>query len=501
MSLPSILKSRKSMSVTECNPTYKVLYLGNVQTVMAKGDNCADKPLTILWKNYKKKGAGAKMKVTVCTSGMQAITKAQGLTHYWAHRITYCIAHPNFPRVFCWIYRHEGKKMKVDLRCHAVLCRKDTISKALTVQLYDATTAALREFMREKLRRQNYRLLLKSKVGLVATTPRRKLILSAAKNFKPPLEKSRSAPKLKSIDETPLEEDELFEEEEVMAHIDFEPVSRRIRCLSLQESVLQEEDAIVEEDDVEVFLDELVENRRLSNGVHEHQDLDSAILYLRNVSDELELTSVAIANSAHEKNDSDLQLHQQPAKLDTNQETSEQLNTRPVPPPRRKKWLLTRHLSLEKEEKCYEDDTGSLHESAGDSDVCSSLTDIAMECGNDVESFKEDESLKHLLMGDSSPEPADDDDDDGDDDDDFDNISDESGYSEGDSRLDTRGTVIRICQPDKVLSIKLNGVSHKSKESRSVPHNDKTLSEALDSKSTNSSDSASAGPYSCVISF
>jgi hypothetical protein len=44
--------------------------------------------------------------VTVVGSGLRAITKEHGLTEYWANRITYCTAHPSYPRVFCWIYRY-----------------------------------------------------------------------------------------------------------------------------------------------------------------------------------------------------------------------------------------------------------------------------------------------------------------------------------------------------------------------------------------------------------
>ncbi len=46
-------------------------------------------------------------KVTVVGSGLRAITKEHGLTEYWANRITYCTAHPSYPRVFCWIYRYS----------------------------------------------------------------------------------------------------------------------------------------------------------------------------------------------------------------------------------------------------------------------------------------------------------------------------------------------------------------------------------------------------------
>lgn len=45
------------------------------------------------------------MKVTVCGSGLKAVTKEHGLTEYWANRITYSAADPAYPKVFCWIYR------------------------------------------------------------------------------------------------------------------------------------------------------------------------------------------------------------------------------------------------------------------------------------------------------------------------------------------------------------------------------------------------------------
>ena len=65
-----------------------------------------DKPLSTLWRNHiSSDKADILMKVTVVGSGLRAVTKEHGLTEYWANRITYCTAHPSYPRVFCWIYR------------------------------------------------------------------------------------------------------------------------------------------------------------------------------------------------------------------------------------------------------------------------------------------------------------------------------------------------------------------------------------------------------------
>uniref|UniRef100_A0A0R3RD87 PID domain-containing protein n=1 Tax=Brugia timori TaxID=42155 RepID=A0A0R3RD87_9BILA len=76
-----------------------------------------EKPLSLIWHTYcNRKRTELPMKLTVTRSGLKAETKQQGITEYWSHRITYCLAPSNLPRVFCWVYKHEGKKMKPELR-------------------------------------------------------------------------------------------------------------------------------------------------------------------------------------------------------------------------------------------------------------------------------------------------------------------------------------------------------------------------------------------------
>ncbi|GIY63945.1 protein FAM43A [Caerostris darwini] len=207
----SKLWNKRSVTITEYDPTYKVTYLGNVITQYAKGDGCVDKPLATLWKNYC---ANVKheitMKLTISNSGLKATTKEHGLTEYWANRITFCAAPPQYPKVFCWIYRHEGRRMKQELRCHAVLCDKEDKAKTMASQLNQRLTLALQEFRREKLSRQKARLSLANSCYDNPTIPRRKLLLSTGStNFRPPLERSKSAPKLTAIDEIEEEEEPL----------------------------------------------------------------------------------------------------------------------------------------------------------------------------------------------------------------------------------------------------------------------------------------------------
>lgn len=200
---------RGSATITEADPTYKVAYLGNVLTGWAKGEGCIEKPLNTLWKNYSSSSKpDVQMKITVTQSGLKAITKDHGLTEYWSHRITYCSAPTLLPRVFCWVYRHEGRKLKQELRCHAVLCSKESIARRMATTLRLRLAQALLDFKRDKLLRQNARLSLANSVYENPSLPRRKILLSTgSQNYRPPLERSKSAPKLMAIEES-LEEEE-----------------------------------------------------------------------------------------------------------------------------------------------------------------------------------------------------------------------------------------------------------------------------------------------------
>ena len=226
----SIFKTRKKFRISERDPVYKVRYLGNVQTALMKGDGCVDKATAVLWNNFAKSGGtvGLDMDITVCVAGMKALTAEQGLTDYRAHRISYCIAHPNFPRLFVWVYRHEGKRMKVELRCHAVLCKSEQKAKQMALNLHEKLTFSLNEFMRDKKRRQNSRLTLQKTNSLTSLpantntygTSLRQRMLSAGSKFKPSIEQSPTAPKLGKITES-------FEEEKEEEARTREEVARR----------------------------------------------------------------------------------------------------------------------------------------------------------------------------------------------------------------------------------------------------------------------------------
>lgn len=170
---------------------------------------CMEKPLCSLWKNYTcNQKPDVHMKLTITQSGLKAFTKEHGLTEYWSHRVTYCVASPQFPRIFCWVYRHEGRKLKQELRCHAVVCSKESVAKQIAGQLQFRLAQALNEFKRDKISRQNARLSLANCVYENPSLPRRKILLSTGShNYRPPLERSKSAPRLMSIEES-LEEDE-----------------------------------------------------------------------------------------------------------------------------------------------------------------------------------------------------------------------------------------------------------------------------------------------------
>ncbi|XP_013794777.1 protein FAM43A-like [Limulus polyphemus] len=206
--------NKRSISINDCDSVYKGVYMGNVVTPWAKGDTCVDIALATLWTNYfTNVKQDTYMTITVCNSGLKAVTKEHGLTEYWANRITYCAAHPQYPRVFCWVYRHETRRFKQELRCHAILCGKEDKAQIMVNQLNQKLTAALQEFRREKLTRQKARLTVTNSTSVIPTLPRRKqLLITGTANFRPPLERARSAPKLTAIEELE-EEDSEFEED------------------------------------------------------------------------------------------------------------------------------------------------------------------------------------------------------------------------------------------------------------------------------------------------
>ena len=75
----------------------------------------------------------------------------------------------------------------MELRCHAVLCKTEAKAKAVALQLHEKLSFALREFQREKLRKQNSRLTLQRTNSLPkagSVLPLRKQLLSTANNFK-----------------------------------------------------------------------------------------------------------------------------------------------------------------------------------------------------------------------------------------------------------------------------------------------------------------------------
>lgn len=214
---------RQSYELNSPDAIYNVTYLGNVLTLMAKGEESIEKPLSIIWRTYlaKKRANQSEqfpditMKLRVTRSGLKAETKLLGLTEYWAHRITYCTAPSNFPRVFCWIYKHEGRRMKPELRCHAVLCKKvlepQTISNGLQIRLKDA----LMEYKREKLATERARKYSSYSAGGTLLPSRKLLLQTGTLNFRPPVSRSKSVPRLNSIDEVDEQEElSTFEEDE-----------------------------------------------------------------------------------------------------------------------------------------------------------------------------------------------------------------------------------------------------------------------------------------------
>ncbi|XP_066504509.1 protein FAM43A [Hoplias malabaricus] len=208
----SMFKSkRRKVKITGEDPTYTVLYLGNATTIQSKGEGCTDVAVSKIWAKSDMGKSGTKMKLTISSQGIRMVhsdERARRPGHlYLLHRVTYCVADPRLPKIFAWIYRHELKHKAVMLRCHAVLVSKPEKAKAMALLLYQTSAAALSEFKRLK-RRDDARHQQQQLVGerTVPLVPLRKL-LNGQCCYRPPVERSRSAPKLGSITEDSLGEE------------------------------------------------------------------------------------------------------------------------------------------------------------------------------------------------------------------------------------------------------------------------------------------------------
>ncbi len=104
------------------------------------------------------------------------------------------------------------------LRCHACLCSSENDAKALVDLLHHRLQDSLREYVREKHRRQITRLSISSSLNLTSADktinepPKRLLTRSQASNYRPSLSRSMSNIGLGRMDDIEENDDELTSE-------------------------------------------------------------------------------------------------------------------------------------------------------------------------------------------------------------------------------------------------------------------------------------------------
>ena len=130
---------------------------------MTKGEGCVDKPVEALWNNFVRHGKiGATMELVVGPYGLRASIPGGPVerkpTEYFANRLAFCTTSTKHSRLFVWVYRHEGKKGKAELRCHAAFCRRAEDAARLKDKLKANLARVLREYAREQRRRETQKL-------------------------------------------------------------------------------------------------------------------------------------------------------------------------------------------------------------------------------------------------------------------------------------------------------------------------------------------------------
>ncbi|XP_077987719.1 protein FAM43A-like [Glandiceps talaboti] len=219
-------RKKQQLTITAEDPSYTVSYLGNASTLQSKGEGCCDEPVAKIWRKSRQGKKTRKVKITVTSRGLKLdfVDKLKGpaAQFYLLHRISYCVADRNNQKVFAWIYRHELKRKAVELRCHAVLCNKAEKAKAMALCLYQVFTTSFVDYKRERRDRER-RDLGQRKDPYKPSLPLRR-IMNGASKFRPPLDRTRSAPRLGAIREDRIREEEEEEEEEQQAELNHNDV-------------------------------------------------------------------------------------------------------------------------------------------------------------------------------------------------------------------------------------------------------------------------------------
>ena len=232
---------KQSADFSERDPTYDVIYLGNVLTPLAKSVTCMERSLEVLWNNYaqnqqkhhrwspsssqssppssgvatsrndqKASKKDSQMTVTVTSAGLKVYTERHGLTEYWTSRTTCCFVHPRYPRLFCWVYRRRHRDtLTEELRCHAALCAKDKHATILADVLHLRLVQALQEFLREKRLRASSSSTAELVTHATTSSARQMFRQRAESNFRPKSTSDAigSHAKLESISEEEFEDE------------------------------------------------------------------------------------------------------------------------------------------------------------------------------------------------------------------------------------------------------------------------------------------------------
>lgn len=206
------LKKNKT-PITPGEKTYSVQYLGSLRTVNAKGDGCLDEPVKEIWRISDKGRRTAKAKVTIALDGLNLErTDMKDLSttvqFFQLHRLSYCGTAKGYSKVFAWVHRNELPRMQVELRVHAVICKKTDQVKDMTALLTERIYTNFQDYKKE----MHIKDRLTARRSSEGTVPYR--VMNMKSNFMPPAARRGSMPFLDGAPELQLVEEEEEEEGE-----------------------------------------------------------------------------------------------------------------------------------------------------------------------------------------------------------------------------------------------------------------------------------------------
>ena len=140
-------KLKESAKITEQDPTFKVRYIGYLETYVASGKGCTNLPVQRLWDNSAEERYLKRVQLKIRTDGIHMNyldDKKEPERLFKIENISFCNVESIVnDKIFSWICKDEEDS---PILCHAVLCSNTEKARAMALVLSRAFQIAYKDW-------------------------------------------------------------------------------------------------------------------------------------------------------------------------------------------------------------------------------------------------------------------------------------------------------------------------------------------------------------------